>query len=243
MGWPTGVYYDGSGTTCAIQNDTSRFKANILAGCVTIANSTSAGCSFDALIYTNGNNTIIATTAGAQLTNPYGGVGNGSYSTSFFNPMGGSPALSGANFTYPGMNDPFFTSTTYRGGFDQNSTWANSWTNFRPDTVDYKAVIGIQPISSQVPNSFGLSQNYPNPFNPVTNINFNISTTGIVNIKVFDILGREVAAIVNNETVKPGIYRVDFDASKLSSGVYFYKMTVTSQDKFWVDTKKMMLVK
>lgn len=243
MGWPTGVFYDGSGTTCAIQNDTSRFKANILAGCYILAASTSAGCGFDAMGYTTTNNTVIATTAGAQLNNPYGNVSTGSYSPSNFTPAGGSPCLTGANFTMPGFNDPFFTATTYRGAFDQNSTWANGWTNFRPDTVNYKLIpIGIQPISNLIPGTFTLAQNYPNPFNPSTNIRFDVPQSGFANLVVFDILGREVNTLVS-ENVKAGQYEVNFNAVSLPSGVYFYRLTVNSDKNTWSATQKLMLVK
>ncbi len=244
LGWPTGVYYDGSGTTCAIQSDTSRFKANVLAGCLTLANSTSAGCSFDALVYTNGNNTVVVNTAGAQLTNPYGGIVNGNYLPLYFVPLPTSPATTGANFTYPGMNDPFFTTTLYRGAFGVGSIWADLWTNFRPDTVDYTFVIGIQPISNLVPKVYRLDQNYPNPFNPATNIRFDISHSGFATLVIFDVLGREISTLVS-ENVKAGEYRVNYNASNLPSGVYFYRLTVTDDNSsnIWSSTKKLMLVK
>lgn len=243
MGWPQGILYDGSGTTCAIQNDTSRVKANIFAGCYNGFASTNAGCSFDASSYTNANNTILAATINALLTNPYGGVATGNYSPSFFTPQAGSPALSGANFTLPGLNDPFFTATTYRGAFDQNGTWANSWTNFRPDTVNYKLLpIGIQPISNIVPKSFNLEQNYPNPFNPSTNIKFNVASGGFAKLVIFDVLGREVATLVN-EDLKAGQYAVNYNSSNFPSGVYLYRLTVTSGNSSFTATKKMMLVK
>jgi hypothetical protein len=244
MGWPQGIYYDGSGITCAMQNDTCRVKANVFAGCYTLAASTSAGCGFDAIVYTTGGgNTIIATTAGAQLSNPYGGILTGNYSPSFFNPSAGSPCLSGANFSLPGMNDPFFTQTTYRGAFDQNATWANGWTNFRPDTIDYKTIpIGIEPISNVVPGSYKLQQNYPNPFNPATNIRFDVSQSGFAKLVVFDILGREIQTLVS-ENVKAGEYEVSFNASNLPSGVYLYRLTVSGENSNWSSTRKLVLVK
>ncbi len=104
IGWPTGLLYDGSGVTCAMQNDSSRVKANVLAGCYTVASSTNAGCGFDASAYTSSNNTVFAAIIGALLTNPYGGVATGNYNPAYFNPAAGSPALNGANFTYPGRN-------------------------------------------------------------------------------------------------------------------------------------------
>ena len=88
------------------------------------------------------------------------------------------------------------------------------------------------------PYSFSLSQNYPNPFNPVTMINYELPVKGIVTIKVFDILGREVSTLVN-EVKDAGSHEVMFDASKLSSGVYFYRIISGN----FTDTKKMILVK
>ncbi|MBN8586323.1 MAG: choice-of-anchor J domain-containing protein [Ignavibacteria bacterium] len=97
---------------------------------------------------------------------------------------------------------------------------------------------GLTPINSEIPNKFNLLQNYPNPFNPITNIKFAIPTTGLVKLTVFDILGREVATLLNE--VKPaGNYLVDYDASALSSGVYFYRLEAGD----FTDTKKMLLVK
>ncbi len=96
----------------------------------------------------------------------------------------------------------------------------------------------INTISTEVPNGFSLSQNYPNPFNPVTNINFSIPKSGYVKLTVFDILGRE-AAILVNENLTTGTYKVDFDASGLSSGVYFYKL----ETDVFIDVKKLILIK
>lgn len=243
MGWPTGIYYDGTGVTCAMQNDSARVKANVLAGCYTLAASTNAGCGFDALAYTTSNNSPFTTTAAALLTNPYGGVATGNYDPSFFYPAVGSPALTGANFTLPGLSDPFFTTTTYRGAFAQNGTWANGWSNFRPDTVNYKLLpIGIQPVSNIVPGTFNLKQNYPNPFNPVTSISFGIPQSGNAKLSVFDILGREVAVLVN-ENLTAGEYKINFNASNLPSGVYMYRLNVNGDKANFTDTKKLILVK
>ncbi len=87
-------------------------------------------------------------------------------------------------------------------------------------------------------NSYKLFQNYPNPFNPRTNIGFTISEFGFVTLKVYDVLGREVAALVNKE-MKPGNYNVKFDGSEYPSGIYFYKLTSDTFSK----VKKMILIK
>lgn len=98
--------------------------------------------------------------------------------------------------------------------------------------------LGIQPVSNEIPKSYSLSQNYPNPFNPVTNINFSVPISRLVILKVYDITGKEVAQLVN-KTMAAGVYTYDFNASQLSSGVYFYRMTAGD----FTEVKKMVLVK
>jgi hypothetical protein len=100
-------------------------------------------------------------------------------------------------------------------------------------------IVGINNIGSEVPNRFSLSQNYPNPFNPATSIRFAIPQASIVTLKVYNVNGQEVATLVNNQTVTAGVKEVSFDASKLSSGVYFY--TLSAGD--FRETKKMTLIK
>ncbi len=99
-------------------------------------------------------------------------------------------------------------------------------------------VIGIKPISTEIPSSYSLSQNYPNPFNPVTNIKFDIQKSSDVKIIISDIMGREITTLVN-EQLKPGTYRIDWDAINYPSGVYFYRLTAGD----FVETKKMILIK
>jgi hypothetical protein len=98
--------------------------------------------------------------------------------------------------------------------------------------------IGIKQISEQVPGHFSLSQNYPNPFNPSTKIRFDIPKQALTRITVFDILGREVKTLVNEE-LNAGKYEVDFNASAYSSGLYFYRIEAGD----YVEVKKMVLVK
>jgi len=88
------------------------------------------------------------------------------------------------------------------------------------------------------PSKYSLSQNYPNPFNPVTNIRFDLPKDDFVTIKVYDIAGKQAAVILNNFR-EAGSHLVSFDASKFSSGVYFYKM----ETKDFTQTKRMILVK
>ncbi len=104
--------------------------------------------------------------------------------------------------------------------------------------INNSPVIGLQNVSTEVPESFSLAQNYPNPFNPVTNIGFRIAEFGFVTMKVYDITGKEIAVLVNEE-LRPGVYNVDFDGSDLSSGTYFYRIEANGI----TDVKKMILVK
>ncbi|MBN8545204.1 MAG: T9SS type A sorting domain-containing protein [Ignavibacteria bacterium] len=87
-------------------------------------------------------------------------------------------------------------------------------------------------------DSYILAQNYPNPFNPSTTIKYAIEKPGLVTLKVYDVLGKEVASLVNQDQAA-GVYSVKFDASLLSSGIYFYKLESGSFTKI----NKMMLVK
>lgn len=114
-------------------------------------------------------------------------------------------------------------------------------------TVKYSQPIGITPISTEVPEGFGLGQNYPNPFNPMTNVKIQMPNSGFVKLTVFDVSGKEVAVLVN-ENLNAGTYNVDFDASNLASGTYFYRMVVVGGNtnngvNGFTAVKKMVVVK
>ncbi|HJY63624.1 MAG TPA: ammonia-forming cytochrome c nitrite reductase subunit c552 [Ignavibacteria bacterium] len=116
---------------------------------------------------------------------------------------------------------------------------------FAIDVLVYsrQAIIGIIPISNEVPMRFELTQNYPNPFNPTTYINFAIPKQSDVTIKIYDITGREVKTLVNQKMI-PGTYKVDWQSDNnagkiVSSGVYFYRIIAGG----FTDTKKMVLVR
>jgi hypothetical protein len=103
---------------------------------------------------------------------------------------------------------------------------------------EYDFVVGVHEDLSKVPERFGLEQNYPNPFNPTTRIEFSVPRSTFVTLKVFNLLGQEIATLVN-EKQSPGIYTVQFDGSKLASGVYFYRL----QSGNFISVKKMVLLK
>jgi hypothetical protein len=100
----------------------------------------------------------------------------------------------------------------------------------------------IVTANTTLPEDFSLSQNHPNPFNPVTEIKYALPVDAIVSLKVLDILGKEVATLVN-ETKVAGYYTASFDANKLSSGLYFYRLTATGEEKAFTEVRKMILMK
>ncbi|MFZ4590488.1 MAG: T9SS type A sorting domain-containing protein [Ignavibacteria bacterium] len=129
---------------------------------------------------------------------------------------------------------------TRLGGHPQMYLNVRSYTN--PDSV-----VSVNNISTEISCSYSLSQNYPNPFNPSTKIRFDVATSlslpnvsigNPVQLKVYDVMGREVQTLVN-ESLKPGIYEVTFDGEALTSGVYFYKL----QCGDFVQTNRMVLIK
>ena len=89
-----------------------------------------------------------------------------------------------------------------------------------------------------IPEQFSLSQNYPNPFNPNTSISYSIPENSFVTLKIYDVLGHEVEVLIN-EQKEPGNYQIDFNASELSSGIYYYTLTAGN----FTSTKKMSLIK
>lgn len=105
--------------------------------------------------------------------------------------------------------------------------------------IKYNQILGINPISNIIPLSFNLHQNFPNPFNPKTKIRFSVSKNSVIQLKIFDVLGR-IKEILVNEKLIPSEYEVTFDGSNYSSGVYFYQL---SSDNQIIDTKKLVIIK
>ncbi|HOV24260.1 MAG TPA: T9SS type A sorting domain-containing protein, partial [Candidatus Marinimicrobia bacterium] len=93
-------------------------------------------------------------------------------------------------------------------------------------------------IAAQLPKVYALKQNYPNPFNPTTNIRFDLPKDSDVSLVVYDLMGREVAKLVNGP-MNAGYYTINFNAANLPSGVYIYRLKAGD----FVNTKKLMLLK
>jgi hypothetical protein len=119
--------------------------------------------------------------------------------------------------------------------FNAISAYGN---NLYLDSICVVTPVGVINPAGLIPGQFSLSQNYPNPFNPSTSISYSIPKAGHVEMKIYNTLGEEVTVLVN-EMKQPGVYKVDFNASNLASGIYFYR--ITSAD--FTDVKKMVVIK
>jgi len=130
--------------------------------------------------------------------------------------------------------------------FSLPGTTTNSrvwWSSFGNDlrntrVSDSLTSVGVHNTSSLTADKYSLNQNYPNPFNPTTKISFSIAKNDFVSIKIFDMLGKQVAELVNAD-LKAGVYEYTFDGSNLSSGNYFYQIKTNN----FVETKRMALLK
>ena len=121
-----------------------------------------------------------------------------------------------------------------------NAAWWNTPSQWMTVAVVGAGVIGTDIEDDLVPNEFSLSQNYPNPFNPSTSIEFSLSNSENVSLTVYNVLGQQVATLINNQTMISGKHSVRFDASHLTSGMYFYRLDAGAS---YSKTLSMMLMK
>lgn len=135
VGWPYGLKIDGTTTGQNATNGTLQFKNNIIAGSITNQNLDSTALTTPVFTmnswFNAGNNTILANPNAVMVTNP------NNYTAPNFLLQTGSPALTGASFSYPNLNNPFFETTTYRGAFDGSNDWTKCWTNWDAQNTPY----------------------------------------------------------------------------------------------------------
>ena len=189
-------------------------------------------------ISTNGGDSWeIVNAAGSQDITCISGAGNEFWVTN------------GADISYTNSNgqtwkssDPGFSGIVplWAVSISPTSSNLNGWAVGESGMILYyqRNATSIKSDTQPLLTEYALEQNYPNPFNPSTKINYSIPQSGLISLKVYDVLGNEIATLVNAE--KPaGNYEVNFNASQLSSGIYFYKLQVG----LFVETKKMILLK
>lgn len=228
MGWPRGIRLDGVHTIAGAINGTMWVNNSIVSGWTSGALDTvnSGGQAFDINTwFTNSGGRTYANNADVMLTNPF------DFLNPDFRPMPGSPALTGGGT--PPADGFFDPSATFVGAFGSEN-WMEGWTNFNP--VGY--VTSVDNNDAGVIADFRLEQNYPNPFNPGTTIQYSVPEAANVKITVTNIIGQQVAELVNDYK-QSGTYIVGFDGTNLSSGAYIYKLEAGST----ILSKKMTLLK
>ena len=185
---------------------------------LSIYSSTNAGTSWTNLIHYSATQ---MNTASASCSHPFTPASTDWGTFALLLPVGTNQV---EFYCYSGFGDHVYIDSV---GV-QHSSGANScW-----------GIVGIQNPGINVPKVYSLAQNYPNPFNPSTLINYSLPKAGNVELKVYDVLGREVAVLVN-EFKQVGNYSVQFNANSFASGVYFYKLVSGN----FTSVKKMVLMK
>jgi len=176
-------------------------------------------------------NTISGFENGAFLIRASGTKGDsGGTKPVTVNPASGSIAPGGSQTVTLTLDAQSINEGTYTGQVNISTNGGNI-------IIPINFLVDVEQISS-LPDEFSLSQNYPNPFNPTTNIEFSLPKSSEVSLKIFDMLGKEVVSLIK-ENKLAGTYRVSFDASKLSSGIYFYRLDTD----LFSQSRKMLLLK
>ncbi len=232
VGWPVGIFLDGSNVVNDARNDTLQIKNVIIAGIKSANTVTTNVSGFDARSWflSNQNNLIFPTAGDLKFVDPF------NLSNPNPVPRSDSPVLNRSHR----LQDPFFVPVNWIGAFGPNESerWDLGWTNYNPQNTDYSRLVNVYERTSELPTKFELKQNYPNPFNPETIIEFSIPIASKVKLAVYNSLGQLVREILD-DNLETGSYKVKFNASDLPSGVYIYRLTAGG----YVFSRKMVLVK
>lgn len=236
MGWPIGLFIDGAASASGAMNDSLQIRHSVFAGRQsTLVTTNAAGFNVTSWYATPAfANATYPNPADVQLMNPWG-TGNAIDPR----PAVASPLLSGGTFDGRLAGDPFFQVVSFRGAFGSDR-WDLPWAEYDPQNVDYTngVPVNVREIPVTLPGQFALEQNYPNPFNPKTTFRYTVPASGAVTLKIYNMLGEEVATVLDQHH-KAGSFEALFDASHLSSGTYFFRLT--SHDH--TQARKMLLLK
>lgn len=174
----------------------------------------------------------------AYITGSSKGIGSDDYATIKYSPAGSQIWVMSYNGT---GNSGDYSSSVVADNEGNAYVTGRSFgigSDYDYATIKYGNLVGIDPVSGEIPGSYLLGQNYPNPFNPATNIKFALPKQTYAELKIHNVLGIEVESIVLGN-ISAGYYNYNYNAAKLSSGVYFYTLLT---DNFR-ETRKMILVK
>jgi hypothetical protein len=238
MGWPTnGILVDGANTTTAAKDGLMEVRSTAIAGAATPFTSNQASI-FNPIVWRTDSqfgNSVFANNEEVKLANPF------RLNAPDPKPLVDSPVNYAGNFSISRINNAFFERVSYMGAFSPTAArWDAGWANYNPQNTDYsKGIPTSIDEDPSLPFGYTLEQNYPNPFNPSTTIGFTLAKSEQVSLTVYDLMGREVATLMNNEQRPAGYNSIVFNALNLSSGVYFYTLS-TNTVKL---TQKMSLIK
>jgi Secretion system C-terminal sorting domain len=231
MGFPNaGIFVENIQTAIAAVGDTLRLKNNIVAG-----NGQNAGGFASIRPFSTGTGAPTVTAQSwfmtAAFKNDSAQVATSLLEDAFnltnpnFKPKAGSAAASGAEFTDAALTDAYFEKVTFRGAVGATSTWLNNWTNFNPQQTDYsKLTSAVNEIRSDI----FAAQIFPNPAQSVATLNFSVEKDMSLAVKVYDLMGREVAS-KNNVRYAKGSYSMDLNVATLSAGMYIVNFISTEE--------------
>ncbi|MCC7157938.1 MAG: T9SS type A sorting domain-containing protein [Ignavibacteria bacterium] len=174
----------------------------------------------------------------STVGNTFGDNYHDSGTTVQFGVLSRNIVFNGNSYTFRGWTGTGTGAYTSPDSTGNDTAVSISLNNPIVENARWGTPIGIQVLGQEIPKEYKLWQNYPNPFNPSTNIKFDIIKAGLVRVIIYDLLGREVERLVNQEMI-PGSYKVDFSAVNYASGLYFYRI----ESGEFVDIKKMLIVK
>lgn len=258
-GWNNGLYITGTKVWFTTNTASGKIYYSTNSGTTFTAQQTGATSASFATIWFNYTNVGMASSNGSLFYT----TTSGATWSPIANVPGGTANISGIT----GKNNAWWVSrntasTSIYHTRDNGATWisqscpsgsyahialgrlstggsANIWAVGEAGKIIFlSGIVSVEPVNSEVPSRYSLEQNFPNPFNPETNINFSLPKNTFVKLKVYNSTGKLVSEVVN-EYKSAGNYSVKFDASELSSGVYFYSI----ETEGFTQTKSMMLIK
>jgi hypothetical protein len=218
MGFPkTGLHIENEGTAKAAIADSLRIKNVVIAGngadksyaAIRPFSVTTTKTAADWLMTAAFKNDT-TTAASTLLEDPFNLLAPN------FKPKAGSVLASGAEFTDAALTDAFFDKVTFRGAVGGTSTWLNGWTNFNPQQTDYTK---LQSAVKELGSDVFAAQIYPNPAQNTATLSFSVEKDMNIAVKVYDLIGREVAS-KNNVRYAKGTYTMDLNVATLSAGMY-----------------------
>jgi hypothetical protein len=179
---------------------------------------------------------------------PFRVLGNTGTNYPIFSDMNGDGTIEMVLLGSLGIRYNGYALSVYRFPNTTFSTTTSPWPQLQHDRhntyqfgyIPSDNIVGVANYVASVPEQFSLKQNYPNPFNPQTTIGFLLLANRNVTLKVYNLLGQEVATLISNETRQTGKHEVQFDGSKLPGGIYFYRLNVDGKIS---ETKKLVLMK